>query len=95
MLKALFSRIVVEPIEEETYGGLIVKADGYDRGAKMYRIVDCGPEAGKVNGREVNNFKPGDIILCHQGKVMLATFRGKKYYTIPDAEVIGLWKEGK
>ena len=93
MIKALFSRLVVSPVEEDTYGGLIVRAEGYDRGAKMYRIESVGPEAGKVDGREVNNFQIGDIILAHQNKVMFATFRGKKIYTIPDNEVIGIWEE--
>lgn len=91
-LKAIFSRLVIEPLPVKRHEGLIELVDNYDKGAKLYKVLDVGFRAGWQDGTQHQEFKVGDIVLIHQNKVMYTEFKGKKYYTVPDDQIIGIWQ---
>lgn len=91
MLKPLSNRVVVEPVKEETKGGIILPETADKEKAEKGKVIACGPgkllESGQRAPMEV---KVGDIVMFKKYSPDEVKVEGKEYLILEDSDIMGI-----
>lgn len=91
MLKPLSNRVVVEPVKEETKGGIILPATADKEKAEKGKIVACGPGKLLDNGtRAAMGVKVGDIVMFKKYSPDEVKVDGKEYLVLEESDIMGI-----
>ena len=91
MLKPLSNRVVVEPVKEETKGGIILpETAGKDKPEKG-KIIACGPGKLMENGtRAAMEVKVGDVVMFKKYSPDEVKIDGKEYLVLEESDIMGI-----
>jgi len=91
MLKPLGNRVVVEPLKEETKGGIILPATVDKEKAEKGKVIACGPGKFMENGqRAVMEVKVGDVVMFKKYSPDEIKVDGKEYLILEDSDIMGI-----
>ncbi len=91
MLKPLSNRVVVEPVKEETKGGIILPATADKEKAEKGKIIACGPGKLMENGsRAAMEVKVGDVVMFKKYSPDEIKVEGKEYLVLEESDIIGI-----
>ena len=91
MLKPLSNRVVVEPVKEETKGGIILPATADKEKAEKGKIIACGPGKLLDNGtRAALGVKVGDVVMFKKYSPDEVKVDGKEYLVLEESDIMGI-----
>lgn len=91
MLKPLGNRVVVEPVKEETKGGIILPATADKEKAEKGKIIACGTGKLMENGsRAAMEVKVGDIVMFKKYSPDEIKVDGKEYLVLEESDIMGI-----
>ncbi|MDO8505483.1 MAG: co-chaperone GroES [bacterium] len=91
MLKPLSNRVVVEPVKEETKGGIILPATADKEKAEKGKIISCGPGKLMENGtRAAMEVKVGDTVIFKKYSPDEIKVDGKEYLVLEESDIMGI-----
>ncbi|MBI4135231.1 co-chaperone GroES [Candidatus Uhrbacteria bacterium] len=91
MLKPLSNRVVVEPVKEETKGGIILPETADKEKAEKGKIIAVGP--GKLlenGGRAPLEVKVGDTVVFKKYSPDEIKVEGKEYLILEESDIMGI-----
>ena len=91
MLKPLSNRVVVEPIKEETKGGIILPETADKEKAEKGRIIATGPGKFLENGsRAPMEVKVGDKVMFKKYSPDEVKVDRKEYLVLEESDIMGI-----
>lgn len=91
MLKPLSNRVVVEPLKEETKGGIILPATADKEKAEKGKVIAVGPGKLMDNGQRAPiEVKVGDKVMFKKYSPDEIKVEGKDYLVLEDSDIMGI-----
>ncbi len=91
MLKPLSNRVVVEPVKEETKGGIILPETADREKPEKGKVVACGPGKLMDNGnRAPLEVKVGNVVVFKKYSPDEIKVDGKEYLILEESDIMGI-----
>lgn len=91
MIKPLGNRVVVEPLKEETKGGIILPASADKEKPEKGKIIACGSGKFLENGtRAPMEVKVGDTVVFKKYSPDEVKVDGKEYLVLEESDIMGI-----
>lgn len=91
MLKPLSNRVVVEPLREQTKGGIILPETADKEKPEKGKVIACGP--GKLlesGARAPLEVKVGDTVVFKKYSPDEVKVEGKDYLILEEGDIMGV-----
>ena len=90
-LKPLGSRVVIEPVKEETKGGIILPDTADREKPEKGKVVAVGPGKFLENGnRAIMEVKVGDIVVFKKYSPDEVKVDNKEYFILDEGDIMAL-----
>jgi len=91
MLKPLSNRVVVEPVREETKGGIILPETADKEKPEKGKVIAVGPGKLMDNGsRAAPEVKVGDTVVFKKYSPDEIKVDGKEYLILEEGDIMGI-----
>ena len=91
MLKPLSNRVVVEPLKEETKGGIILPATADREKPEKGKVIAMGPGKLMESGtRAPMDIKVGDTVIFKKYSPDEIKVDGKEYLILEESDIMGI-----